>query len=148
MSAGPIARPTSMATFLLLHGAGSDGWYWHLVAPLLEAAGHRVVAPDLPVDDPAAGIPEYADAAVAALEGNAGEVVLVAQSLAGLVAPLVCERVPAGAVVMVAGMVPIAGESAGEWWESTGSADAARALALAEGRDPDAEFDPEVTFVH
>src|SRR3954468_20395383 len=98
MSAGPIARPTSMATFLLLHGAGSDGWYWHLVAPLLEAEGHRVVAPDMPVDDPEAGIPEYADAAIAALDDDPGDLVVVAQSLAGLVAPVVCERVPVRAV--------------------------------------------------
>ena len=29
-----------MATFVLIHGAGSDGWYWHLVVPELEARGH------------------------------------------------------------------------------------------------------------
>ncbi len=34
-----------MATFVLLHGAASDGWYWHLVEPALQAAGHRTIAP-------------------------------------------------------------------------------------------------------
>ena len=41
-----------LATFLLLHGAASSGWYWHLVQPLLELAGHQTVAPDLPPTTP------------------------------------------------------------------------------------------------
>ena len=56
-----------MATYVLIHGAGSDAWYWHLVAPRLEGAGHEVVAPDLPSDDDAAGLDEYADAVVDAI---------------------------------------------------------------------------------
>jgi pimeloyl-ACP methyl ester carboxylesterase len=34
--------------FLLVHGAWHGGWCWEMIAPLLEAAGHKVVAPDLP----------------------------------------------------------------------------------------------------
>src|SRR6266513_3648075 len=30
-----------------IHGAGSDSWYWHLVAPQLQALGHEVIAVDL-----------------------------------------------------------------------------------------------------
>ena len=47
-----------MATYALIHGAGTDSWYWHLVAPELEALGHEVVAPDLPCDDDGAGLSE------------------------------------------------------------------------------------------
>ena len=86
-----------MATFVLLHGAASDGWYWHLVEPRLQAAGHRTIAPDLPCDDDAAGFAEYADVVVAAIEGadaGADELVLVAQSMAGFTAPIVATRVP------------------------------------------------------
>ncbi len=36
------------ATFVLVHGAWHGAWCWHRVVPLLEAAGHRVIAPDLP----------------------------------------------------------------------------------------------------
>jgi hypothetical protein len=36
----PDGRP-AMATFVLLPGAGSDSWYWHLVTPRLEALGHE-----------------------------------------------------------------------------------------------------------
>jgi pimeloyl-ACP methyl ester carboxylesterase len=37
-----------MATFLLVHGALHGGWCWHKLVPLLEADGHRALAPDLP----------------------------------------------------------------------------------------------------
>jgi pimeloyl-ACP methyl ester carboxylesterase len=37
-----------MATFVLVHGAAHGGWCWRRLVPLLEAEGHRVVAPDLP----------------------------------------------------------------------------------------------------
>ena len=39
-----------MATFVLIHGAGDGGWYWHLVDVELRERGHDVVAPDLPAD--------------------------------------------------------------------------------------------------
>jgi hypothetical protein len=126
-----------MATFVLLHGAGSDPWYWHLVAPELQEAGHDVVAPTFPCDDDTAGLPAYVDAAVDAI-GDCDDVVLVAQSLAGFVAPLVCERMPVELMVLVAAMVPCPGETAGEWWANTGHEAA---------RDP-ASDDPFVTFLH
>jgi pimeloyl-ACP methyl ester carboxylesterase len=108
-----------VATFVLIHGAGSDGWYWHLVAPELEARGHTVLAPDLPCDDDDADFTDYARTVVEAI-GDRGEVVLVAQSLAGFTAPLVCEQVPVALLVFVAAMVPQPGEGAGEWWDATG----------------------------
>jgi Alpha/beta hydrolase family len=127
-----------MATFVLLHGAGSDPWYWHLVAPELQEAGHDVVAPAFPCDDDTAGLPAYVDAAVDAI-GDRGDVVLVAQSLAGFVAPLVCERVPVELMVLVAAMVPRPGETGGEWWANT---------RHDEARGPDASDDPFVMFLH
>jgi pimeloyl-ACP methyl ester carboxylesterase len=77
-----------MATYALLHGAGSSSWYWHFVVPQLEAGGHAVVAPDLPCDDDRAGLAEYAEAVVEATSER-DELILVAQSLAGFSAPLV-----------------------------------------------------------
>lgn len=136
-----------MATYVLIHGAGSDSWYWNRTVPLLEARGHQVVAPDLPVEDESAGLAEYADAVVAAV-GDRTELVLVAQSMAGFTAPLVCTRVPVQSMVLVAAMVPAPGESPGDWWGNTGHPAARRELDLREGRDPAAEFDPFVTFLH
>lgn len=37
-----------MSTFVLIHGAWHGGWCWDKLTPLLERAGHRVIAPDLP----------------------------------------------------------------------------------------------------
>ena len=127
-----------MATFVLLPGAGSDSWYWHLVVPYLEEAGHDVVAVDLPVTDDTAGFPEYRDVVVDAI-GDRRDIVLVAQSLAGFVAPLVCERVPVELMILVAAMVPRPGESGGEWWVNTEHATA---------RGPDASDDPVEMFLH
>jgi pimeloyl-ACP methyl ester carboxylesterase len=136
-----------MATFVLIHGAGGDSGYWHLVAPLLQAAGHDVVAPDLPCDDDAAGLVEYADAVVDAI-GERSDLVLVAQSMGGFTAPLVCERVPVDLIVLVAAMVPRAGESPGEWWANTGWEDARRRQAELDGRSIEGEFDIMAEFFH
>ena len=139
-----------MATFVLLHGAASDGWYWHLVEPRLQAAGHRTIAPDLPCDDDAAGFAEYADVVVAAIEAQApgaDEVVLVAQSMAGFTAPIVATRVPVALVVLVAAMTPTPGESGGDWWANTGSGEAHRAAMAALGL-PAEPFDEVAVFLH
>jgi pimeloyl-ACP methyl ester carboxylesterase len=108
-----------MATYLLLHGAGGDSWHWHLVAPLLRQRGHDVVAPDLPTGDASANLDAYVDAAVGAL-GDRGDVTVVAQSLSGFVAPVVAARRPVAALVLVNAMIPLPGETAGEWWSATG----------------------------
>jgi|SRR5947209_7942267 len=134
-----------MATYVLLHGAGSDSWYWHRVAPLLRERGHEVVAPDLPCDDDGAGIDDYAKAAVDAI-GDRTNVILVAQSMAGFTVPLVCEAVPVDLAVLVAAMTPREGESPGEWWENTGHAEAKRQQAERDGRPDD--FDPIALFLH
>ncbi len=125
---------TAMAAYVLIHGAGSDSWYWHLVAPELRARGHEVIAVDLPCDDDAADLEDYADVVLDAAAGRP-DVILVAQSLGGFTAPLVCDRLPVVLLVLVAAMVPRPGESAGEWWANTGH------------RYPD-PFDPLVVFTH
>ena len=102
-----------MASFALIHGAGDAGWYWHLVEAELRTRGHDTVAPDLPCDDDAAGLPEYADA-VAAATGDRVDVV-VAQSLGGFVAPLVCDRARVGQLVLVAPMIPAPGEAPADY---------------------------------
>src|SRR3712207_8448639 len=107
-----------MATFVLLHGAGSDAWYWHLVAPRLEALGHEVVPVDLPCDDDSAGLDEYAQTVIDAV-GDRRDLVVVAQSLAGFVAPLLCDRLPVSLIVLVAAMTPAPGESPGDWRANT-----------------------------
>jgi pimeloyl-ACP methyl ester carboxylesterase len=135
-----------MTTYVLIHGAGSDSWYWHLVAPELRERGHEVVAVDLPCDDDAAGLAEYADVVVDAI-GDRTDLVMVAQSMAGFTAPLVCERVPVRLLVLVAAMVPAPGESPGDWWANTGHARAMRDMAERQGR-AGSDDDPATLFLH
>ena len=107
-----------MSTFLLIHGAGDVGWYWHLVEAELRERGHDVVAPDLPCDDDSAGLPEYTDAAIEAI-GDPADLVVVAQSLGGFTAPLVCERVSVKLLVLVAPTIPAPGEAPADYWVNT-----------------------------
>ncbi len=108
-----------MATYVLIHGAGDVGWYWHLVEAELRAHGHDVIAVDLPCDDEAAGLSEYTDTVVDAI-GDRNSLVLVAQSFGGYTAPLVCARRPADLLVLVAAMVPSPHESAEAMFANTG----------------------------
>ena len=134
-------------TYALVPGAGGESWYWHLVAPRLRALGHAVVAPDLPYSDPAAGLPEFADVVVDAVDG-ASPLVVVGQSMGAFTATTVCERSPVDLLILVAPMIPAPGESPGEWWANTGQPAASRAFAVSEGRDPDAPFDVMTGFFH
>jgi pimeloyl-ACP methyl ester carboxylesterase len=142
-----VRHAAPRASFVLLHGAGSDSWYWHRVAPDLRAAGHDVVAVDLPVDDETCGIGEYAGAVIDAL-GDRDRLVLVAQSMAAFTAPVVATLRPVELIVLVAPMVPAPGETPGQWWVNAGQPEAARRYAEEEGRDPDAAFDPLEVFLH
>jgi pimeloyl-ACP methyl ester carboxylesterase len=136
-----------MSSYLLLPGSGGDSYYWHLVAPRLRDHGHEVLTPDLPAADDGAGLDDYADVAVAAA-GDRDGVIVVAQSMAAFVAPLLCDRVDVQQLILVAPMIPAPGETAGEWWSSSGQTSAQRQQDEIEGRDPDAEFDVMTTFLH
>lgn len=138
-----------MSTFVLIHGAGDRGRYWHLVEAELRARGHDVVAPDLPADDSdpadrALGLPEYADAVVEAVGDRTG-LVVAGQSFGGFTAPLVADRLPVDALVFVAGMVPAPGEPPGDWWDNTGYADAVREQAARDGGLTGSE-DPYIAY--
>jgi thioesterase domain-containing protein len=131
-------------TFVLVPGAGGDGFYWHRLAPLL---GPDTVSVDLPAGDPEAGLAAYADAIVAAAEG-ASDVVLVAQSLGGFSAPLAVDRLDVRGLVLLNAMVPKPGETFNEWWGAVGQQEASRAYADRDGRDPDAPWDEREIFFH
>jgi SAM-dependent methyltransferase len=104
---------------VFIHGAGDGAWHWALVAAALRERGHEAITLDLPSEDESAGWWDYADAVVEAI-GDRSDVVLVAHSLGGFTAPLVCTRVPVGLLVLVAAMVPEPGERAEAWWANTG----------------------------
>lgn len=131
-----------MATFAFIHGAGGRGSDWQLVADELHGHGHQTVLVDMPCDQPV-GLDAYADAVVDAIAaaGNPAEVALVAHSLGGLTAPVVASRIPVEAIVFVTAMVPLPGETGGDWWGNAGQAAAFDAQGLPDDSD-------ETVFVH
>lgn len=139
-----------MKRYVLIPGAGGMASYWSRVVPLLEAAGHEAIAVDLPADDPMTGLPEYAAlvrAAVADAEpDDEAEVVLVAQSLGGFTAALVATTAPISQLVFVNAMIPVPGETPGQWWDTTG-AEPARWRAAEHG-GYSREVDLDTYFLH
>jgi predicted alpha/beta hydrolase family esterase len=133
-----------MTTFALIPGAGGMASYWRRVVPLLRDAGHEAIAISLPGADPRAGLPEYAGLVRAAIDDR-DSVVLVAHSLGGFTAPLAVT--PAvSAIVFVNAMIPVPGETPGDWWEATGQAEERVAAAERDGYSP--EFDLATYFLH
>jgi alpha-beta hydrolase superfamily lysophospholipase len=129
-----------IATFVLIHGAADTAWAWGFVAAELRERGHDAIAVDLPCDDDSAGLTAYADTVVDAI-GDRTDLVVVAHSLGGFTAPLVCARVPARLLVLTAAMVPAPGETADEWWTTSGYMEAA-------GSQPDRPDDEIALFLH
>jgi pimeloyl-ACP methyl ester carboxylesterase len=104
---------------VLVHGSFHGAWCWEYVIPLLEARGHRVVAPNLPASggDPApfenANLLTYATRIAAAIDELSGPVVLVGHSMGGIVSSQVAEWRPErlAAVVYVVGLLLRPGET-------------------------------------
>ncbi|BBH68731.1 alpha/beta hydrolase [Actinoplanes sp. OR16] len=141
-------------TYLLVPGAGGNGWIWHLVAERLRAGGHQAITVDLPGADERAGLSGYAEVIVESagkegIDGDfGGELVVVAHSMGGLSAPLAVDRLPVSRIVLVNAMIPAPGETGGDWWGNTGQEEARRSADRAGGRDPDGPFDLGVYFFH
>jgi pimeloyl-ACP methyl ester carboxylesterase len=130
-----------MATYALIPGGGGDPWEWHATAAELEARGNEAIAVRLPSEDDTAGWSEYADAVIEAISGRE-EVVVVASSLGGFTAPIVCARRPVNLLVLVNAMIPRPGETGNAWWSNTESGAAMRdyhaSLGLGDEADDDA----------
>jgi hypothetical protein len=114
------------------------------VTPFLVEAGHEAIAVELPGDDETAGLPRYTELVVDAI-GSRPDVVLVAGSLGGFTAPLVCERVPIRELVLVNAMIPDPGETAHDWWAHTGALEAQEEAARTGSYGP---FDVAAYFLH
>lgn len=136
-----------MATFVLISGAGGDPWQWHLLAPELERIGHDVVEVRLPAEDDAAGWAQYADAVVDAI-GDRRDIVLVAQSLAGYTAPLICERLPVDLLVLLNAMIPMPGETGSDWGSNTKRKEAEQAYFAKVGLPPETADDDLAVYFH
>jgi pimeloyl-ACP methyl ester carboxylesterase len=111
-----------MASFVLVHGAFHGGWCWELVSPLLEAAGHTVVAPNLPgmAGDPTpldrVTLALCADFTAEIVRAQSAPVILVGHSLGGITISETAERVPdrIAALVYIAALLVPSGVAAME----------------------------------
>ena len=135
-----------MASYVLIPGAGGSTEYWSRVVPLLERAGHQALSVDLPGPDPTAGLPVYMDLVVAAAQ-QFSDVVIVAQSLGGFTAPMAAERlqVRVREIVLVNAMIPVPGETPGQWWQATGAIEERESAAQRGGYG---DFDVDTYFLH
>jgi pimeloyl-ACP methyl ester carboxylesterase len=136
-----------MATFVLIPGAGGDPWEWHLLVTELEALGHDVVPVTLPAGDDRAGWAEYADATETAIGGRT-DLVLVAQSLAGFTAPLVCARRKVELLVLLNAMIPRPGETGNDWGSNTRRKEAERTYFAEIGLPPETADDELAVYFH
>src|SRR5882724_606125 len=102
-----------MTAYVMIPGAGGTAWYWSRVVPLLERAGHAAIAVDLPGDDESAGLAEYTDLVTAAIDEHTDGrgVALVAQSLGGFTAAMVCAVATVESLTLVNAMIPIPHET-------------------------------------
>ena len=103
------------------------------------------MAVDLPGPDPAAGLPEYTEIALAT-NGDGRDHVIVGQSLGAFTAQVVCARAPVRLLVLLNAMIPVPGETPGGWFVNTGAEDARFSGARAGGYAPD--FTVEEYFLH
>lgn len=132
-----------MSTYLLVHGAFHGGWVWQRVTPLLEAAGHRVLAPSLiglgeraPLLGPDVGLDTHVDdLAELVVAEDLREVILVGHSYAGIVVTALADRLPRriAHLVYVDTFVPRDGESVADIMPQMVAAFAAAAEATGEG---------------
>ncbi|TAL04925.1 MAG: alpha/beta fold hydrolase [Rhodospirillaceae bacterium] len=104
-----------MPTFILIHGAFHGGWCWEHVVPLLEAAGHRAIAPNLPGmgGDPTplnqVTLARTGDFVANLVRLQPEPVILAGHSLGGLAISEAAERAPdhiAGLVYVTALLAP------------------------------------------
>ena len=112
-----------MTTFVLIPGAGSDPRVYEATIEELRERGHDGVAPPLPLEDQEPGPSDHAEAIVDAVPAS-DDIAVVAHSLGAFAGPLAAERLEATSLILLAPMIPAPGETAGEWWESTGHAEA------------------------
>ena len=96
-----------MSTFVFVHGAWHGGWCWDRLKPLLERAGHLVIAPDLPghgkdkTPIKEVSLKAYTDSICNILDQQSEKVILVGHSLGGITITQVAEQRPDSIEILV-----------------------------------------------
>lgn len=90
-----------MSRFILVHGMWHGAWCWHKLMPLLEKAGHQVIAVDLPglgrdrTPLHEISLQSYVDCLSAVIDEHPGRVILVGHDRGGIVISQMAEQRPA-----------------------------------------------------
>lgn len=106
-------------TYVLVHGAMTDGTIWFKLKPLLEGKGHKVVVVNLPghgKDNTNASLvsyESYVSVISDSINTQPGKVILVGHSMAGLLIASVAEKLPSKieSLVFIAAFMPQSGNS-------------------------------------
>ncbi len=106
-------------TFILIHGAMTDGTVWFKLKPLLEAKGHNVVVVNLlghGKDDTvfsSISYEKYVSLIIDNVNKQSEKVILVGHSMAGLLIASVAEKLPSKieSLVFIAAFMPQSGDS-------------------------------------
>ncbi|MGV3524797.1 MAG: alpha/beta fold hydrolase [Candidatus Sericytochromatia bacterium] len=136
-----------MTTYILIPGGGGDPWEWHRLVPELKQRGHEALAVRLPADDETAGWSAYADAVIEAM-AQRERVILVAESMGGFTAPLVCARRKVDLLVLLNAMIPLPGETFTAWGANTGAGQARSAYHDHIGLSPEERNDDALIYYH
>src|SRR4051794_10567537 len=120
----------SQRCFVLVPGAGGAA-SWQLVAPLIQDGGFESIVVSLP-NWPGATFDDQAKTNVDAA-GGCDNITLVALSMGAFSAPVASVQLPVAELVLVNAMIPVPGETAGEWWTNTGQVEAMRMSDIRNG---------------
>lgn len=143
-----------MARIVLVHGAFAGAWCWEPLIPELQAAGHDVVAIDLPgggEDHTPVGevtLDAYAERVCQALSEQAGPSVLVGHSMGGIAITQAAARCTdrISLLVYVCAFLPQDGQSLVDIAsQPEGADDQIQANMVVEGDPPVASLPPEAT---
>ena len=112
-----------MATFVMIHGAWHGGWCFDSLRPLIEAAGHQMIAPDLPgmggsdAELAAVTLTGWTDFVSEICRISSQPVILCGHSRGGIVISETAERVPehVAALVYICAMLLPNGQSRATW---------------------------------
>jgi pimeloyl-ACP methyl ester carboxylesterase len=89
-----------MSTYVLIPGSWHGAWCWYKIIPLLEQAGHRAIAVDLPghgrdwTDPRNVSLQSYVESVCEVLDAQAEPVILVGHSRGGIVISQTAEHRP------------------------------------------------------
>jgi pimeloyl-ACP methyl ester carboxylesterase len=109
-----------MTTYVLIHGSWHGAWCWYKITARLEAAGHKVIVPDMPSHgrdwtSPAqVTMQDYVNTVTGILDAAEQPVVLVVHSRNGIVAARAAEARPEKILTLVylASYLPPIGDNA------------------------------------